>query len=1156
MLSATAGDWMPRKNLFWLLTTAVFLFTSLLFLNQPMFQASLVTDWATGITAEQAVATAVNHIEPLNNGLRLSHPRHQADFQADGLTFTPAAGGPAWRWQLAYVGTAEETLTAVSPILPQISTLNTIAYDRGGVVEQYVARSGSIEQQFLLPKPLPLAGEDLIIRGIVDSNGRFETNGQGWAWRNVSGVVSLGDVTVLDARGEQIPAEMRVTAVSTEIVVNGRWLQTAAYPVLIDPEIGSNDFQISKMGADYEFDAELPAIAYNSTNKEFFVVWEGNTETDVLSSGETEIFGRRLDALTGNTIGGVTRISNVGPDGSSSNDAAQPDIIYNSVNNEYFIVWSGDGNNGEFEISGQRLSATGQPIGDDILLSDMGPDADINFDAEAPTVTYNSKNNEYLVVWMGDDLVDGEEEIYGQRVSATGTEIGSNDFRLSDMGPDGDLEYGAAEPDVAYNSTNNEYLVVWRGDDNTIPNVASENEIFAQRVSGATGAEIGTDYVISDMGTEGSSSYDAFAPRLAYNSTGNEFFVVWVADDKNGTQVNDEVEVFGQRISGATGLEVGNNDMRLSNTGPDGDVNFETYAPDVAYNATDNQYLVVWHGNTRAAGLNDTELEVYGQRVDAATGAEVGGDTRLSDMGGDGNPAFAALAPAVAFGNGQYAVVWYGDESGEGFLDDEFEIFEQLVNGQTGAETGVNDRRLTRMGPPGYPDAAAFVPDVAFNSKNNEFFVVWAGSDNSGELRIGEDEIFGQRINATNGSLIGGPIRLSDMGINGAKSYDAKTPAVTYNPINNQYFVVWSGDDDSNFLVDEEFEIYGQRVNAQNGLELGLDTRLSDMGPDSSPEYDALLPDVAFNSVNNEYLVVWVGDDDAAPFVNEEFEIFAQRVSATGSEIGTDFRLSDMGPNGDIAFAADAPAVAYSSVANEYFVVWSGDDNIAPLVDGETEIFGQRVSGAVGQEVGNNDMRLSDMGPDGSGSYDAKDPDVAYNNRTNEYLVVWSSEDDQNGMVKGEVEIFGQRVNAGTGTAVGTNDFRISHMAQDGNVLYGGFAPKAAYSSKVNEYLVVWHGDNNIAGLVDEEFEIYGQRLDATGRAVEGRVQLSDMGSNGNVTHIALDPAVTFAGTTGEYLVVWSGNDDTGEEVFNGFEIFGQRFGATRSVFLPLIMKK
>jgi len=66
-------------------------------------------------------------------------------------------------------------------------------------------------------------------------------------------------------------------------------------------------------------------------------------------------------------------------------------------------------------------------------------------------------------------------------VSATGAEIGANDFRLSDMGPDGDANYGAYYPAVACNSANNEYLVVWHGDDDTGALVNNENEIFGQR---------------------------------------------------------------------------------------------------------------------------------------------------------------------------------------------------------------------------------------------------------------------------------------------------------------------------------------------------------------------------------------------------------------------------------------------------------------------------------------------------------------------------------------------------------------------------------------------------------------------------------------------------------------------------------------------------
>ena len=54
----------------------------------------------------------------------------------------------------------------------------------------------------------------------------------------------------------------------------------------------------------------------------------------------------------------------------------------------------------------------------------------------------------------------------GTRPLAAEGEVGDNDFRISDMG--GDLTYDAFNPDVAYNSQDNEYLVVWEGDDGTL----------------------------------------------------------------------------------------------------------------------------------------------------------------------------------------------------------------------------------------------------------------------------------------------------------------------------------------------------------------------------------------------------------------------------------------------------------------------------------------------------------------------------------------------------------------------------------------------------------------------------------------------------------------------------------------------------------------
>jgi len=62
-------------------------------------------------------------------------------------------------------------------------------------------------------------------------------------------------------------------------------------------------------------------------------------------------------------------------------------------------------------------------------------------------------------------------------------------------------------------------------------------------------------------------------------------------------------------------------------------------------------------------------------------------------------------------------------------------------------------------------------------------------------------------------------------------------------------------------------------------------------------------------------------------------------------EIGTnDFRISDAGGTGTATAAAFRPAVAFNATANEYLMVWYADDTDAGLVDGEREIFGQRLA--------------------------------------------------------------------------------------------------------------------------------------------------------------------------------------------------------------------
>lgn len=180
------------------------------------------------------------------------------------------------------------------------------------------------------------------------------------------------------------------------------------------------------------------------------------------------------------------------------------------------------------------------------------------------------------------------------------------------------------------------------------------------------------------------------------------------------------------------------------------------------------------------------------------------------------------------------------------------------------------------------------------------------------------------------------------------------------------------------------------------------DFRVSDMGAnDGDPTVGAFNTAVAYNPNAHEFLVVWSGTDDTNPLVPGEAEIFGQRLdAATGAEIGAnDFRISDMGlTDGDTTAFAEYPAVTHNSVDNEYIVVWNGADNAGGLAVGEREIFGQRLS-ATGVEVGTNDFRISDAGPDGDATFGAFHPDVAHNRDANEYLTVWFSDDDTGSLV-------------------------------------------------------------------------------------------------------------------------------------------------------------
>ncbi len=458
---------------------------------------------------------------------------------------------------------------------------------------------------------------------------------------------------------------------------------------------------------------------------------------------------------------------------------------------------------------------------------------------------------------------------------------------------------------------------------------------------------------------------------------------------------------------------------------------------------------------------------------------------------------------------------------------------------------GVNDFRISDNGNPGQANTQAFETGIAFNATHNEFLVVFQG-DETGDTR---DEIYGQLIDAETGAEIGVDFFISDMP-SANTGRDSIKPKVAWNSTKNEYLVVFIGDMNNGLTT--ATEVFAQRVSNTGALltAAGVDNsgtaapiRISDMGAlDTSTGLDAFDTDVAYNNEDDEYLVVWTGDDEASPGgvgdTGGDDEVFGQLLDYSGStlqEDGTDFRISEVGISGDNVRALGRPPVVFNPTQDEYLVCWAGEEVAA----GQTEIQCQRLNKS-GVEQG-SDFTISDLvnaGTNNNGGTlidEARAPHLAYNSTNNEYLCVWEGETGANT----HLEIMGQRL-TNIGTETGTDDFLISDMGGAGNnTSFPADNPVVAYNPKDNEYLVVWFGEDNANGVIDNEQEVSGQFLSNTGGAIGNNdFLISNTMGLGSIPSTLQTPFVSYTDTgLNSYLAAWAGSDDSNN--INDLDIFG-----------------
>ena len=227
-------------------------------------------------------------------------------------------------------------------------------------------------------------------------------------------------------------------------------------------------------------------------------------------------------------------------------------VAYDAANDVYVVAW------GLGSVGVRYVSASGVPIGvpSNVNLTTSGP----------PGIACAADQNMCLVVWIQEPA-----SIIGRliRYNAGSVQALTSTFVINSNGKS---KLTDSAPDVAYSPVANEFLVAWAEYNTGGP------DIHGQRIS-PNAAKAGAEMIIS------SSSYWEGRTSLAYNSAQDEYLVGYYCEAPSGAD-----SLCAQRVKPGTGALIGARKLVYTST-------VDIY-PEIAYNSTTNQYLVIAWGAT------------------------------------------------------------------------------------------------------------------------------------------------------------------------------------------------------------------------------------------------------------------------------------------------------------------------------------------------------------------------------------------------------------------------------------------------------------------------------------------------------------------------------------------------------------------------------
>ncbi|PQJ14289.1 T9SS type A sorting domain-containing protein [Nonlabens tegetincola] len=423
-------------------------------------------------------------------------------------------------------------------------------------------------------------------------------------------------------------------------------------------------------------------------------------------------------------------------------------------------------------------------------------------------------------------------------------------------------------------------------------------------------------------------------------------------------------------------------------------------------------------------------------------------DFRISDAGGFGNTTPSVDFPDIAYNsnNHTYLAVWESaDTDFNGVVANNSQIIGRFID-LNGNVLG-NDILISSLNLGQAPLENRF-PRVAFNSSNNTFLVVYQG-----QLNANKSEIYGVVLDQ-NGSIISSDYRITNSGSSGNSSIDARTPALVYNSLLNEYFMTYIMVSQATSTANGSLELYGQRLN-QNGLQTGTSFPITNSA--NGIQTNGSIPDVIFNPNAREYAVTYV----ASPINNQE-EAFVTIVSENGNLVNQ-YRLSNRGSINSNSFGNKWVRAAYSTTDNRYIFVYEADNSRA----GEIDVFGVIYDDSMNILV--PEFEISQVGAQSTRHFAAA-ADVDWNPNDNTFYVVFNANPFFSNRF--EREIFMRTVT--TTGVTGNSLLRVS--AAPVNADGSAFLPRIVSNGQA-ALLIVYKAEDTSSGsmMVNQEYEVYGQ---------------------------------------------------------------------------------